>query len=172
MVGCGGTLIAPNVVLGAAHCGGYIGDEVYVSGYNSGTDSFGATAVKVVSQVRHPNYDSDTMENDFYLYRLENEVFPNTQVTLTLNQNGAKPATGDDLTTLGLGLLSEGGNAPDRLRDVVVPTVSNQYCGSSQAYGSEFYPDLMLCASGPGKDSCHVSMAVATKIICSSNRPR
>jgi trypsin len=165
MLGCGGTLIAPNVVLGAAHCGGYIGDEVFVSGYKSGTDEDGAIGVKVVSQVRHPNYDADTMENDFYLYRLETEVFPDTQVTLTVNQNGGQPAAGDDLTVLGLGTLSSGGNAPGELRDVVVPTVSNQDCGSNQAYGSEFYPDLMLCAGGPGKDSCQVSMAVAARIV-------
>lgn len=156
MLGCGGTLIAPNVVLGAAHCGGYIGEEVFVSGYRFGSEAFGAIGVKVVAQVRHPNFDSLTMENDFYLYQLEREVFPtsNTQVTLTLNQNGATPAAGDDLTVLGLGLTSSGGSTPDLLRDVVVPAVSNADCGSSQSYGSEFYPDVMLCAGDSGKDSC------------------
>jgi secreted trypsin-like serine protease len=138
---------------------GFIGEELYVSGFKYGTDEFGATAVKVVSQVRHPSYNPDTMENDFYLYKLERDVSINTQVTLTLNQDGAKPAVGDDLTVLGLGTLSSGGSTPDFLKDVVVPTVSNQYCGSAQSYGSEFYPDLMLCAGEPGKDSCQVSMA-------------
>jgi len=55
---------------------------------------------------------------------LEKEVFPNSKITLTVNDNGATPADGQDLTVLGLGLLSEGGPAPNVLHDVVVPTVS------------------------------------------------
>ena len=155
MLGCGGTLIAPNVVLGAAHCGGYVGEKVYVSGYQYGSSQYGTTAVKVVDQVEHPNYNPNTNENDFYLFKLESEVFPATQVTLTLNQDGAMPAPDDELTVLGLGLLEEGGSTtPDFLNDVVVPTVSNEFCASSQSYGSDFHPDVMLCAGMPQKDSC------------------
>ena len=154
MLGCGGTLIAPNVILGAAHCGDYLGQEVYVSGYQYGTAQHGATGVMVVDQVQHPNYDPYTMENDFYLYKLESEVFPATQVILTLNQDGAVPAADDELTVLGLGVLEQGGTTPDFLNDVVVPTVSNEFCGSSQSYGDEFFPEVMLCAGVPQKDSC------------------
>eukprot|EP00934_Nitzschia_sp_Nitz4_P002594 Nitzschia sp. Nitz4//scaffold30_size153850//151812//153824//NITZ4_002804-RA/size153850-augustus-gene-0.78-mRNA-1//-1//CDS//3329547342//2584//frame0 len=157
MQGCGGTLIAPNVVLSAAHCGGYLGDTIFVSGYQYGSTSYGAVAEKVVAQKRHPNFNSNTMANDFYLFKLENEVYPDTSVTLTLNDQSSVPSTGQDLTVLGLGTLSSGGTTPDKLHDVVVPAVSNSYCSSWSSYGSEFISSVMLCAgdtSSGGIDSC------------------
>lgn len=157
MSGCGGTLIAPNVVLGAAHCGGYAGSTVYVSGYEYGSTSHGTVAVRVVAQQRHPAFNSFTMENDFYLYRLEEEVFPDTSVTLSLNANSNTPSTGEILTVLGLGTLYSDGPAPDTLMDVEVPTVSNSYCSSNSAYGNEFVASVMLCAGdieSGNKDSC------------------
>ncbi len=154
MGGCGGTLIAPDVVLGAAHCGGYVGETVYVSGYEFGTDTFGAVAVRVIAQARHPNYVDSTSQNDFYLYRLETEVVIDTQITLSLNEDAANPFDGQELTVLGLGLLESGGAAPNFLNDVVVSTVSNEFCASSESYGSEFYSDVMFCAGDSQTDSC------------------
>ena len=148
MVGCGGTLIAPDVVLGAAHCGGYVGQTVYVSGYVFGTDAEGAIAVRVVDEERHPNYNRRTEENDFYLYRLEREVFPAGDITLTVSR-GSDPSDGEDLTVLGLGTTSSGGSASGVLMDVQVQADSG--CGN---YGSDYVPEVMLCAGAPGKDSC------------------
>eukprot|EP00934_Nitzschia_sp_Nitz4_P002690 Nitzschia sp. Nitz4//scaffold282_size24342//8944//11622//NITZ4_008354-RA/size24342-augustus-gene-0.14-mRNA-1//1//CDS//3329545626//2680//frame0 len=157
MTGCGGTLIAPDVVLSAAHCGGYAGKTVYVSGYEYGTESYNTVAVQVTSSQIHPNYNSNSMVNDFYLHKLQSAVSISTSVTLSLNQATSVPSTGQDLTVLGLGTLSSGGNTPTYLRDVVVPAVSNSFCSSGSSYGSEFDSSVMLCAgdtSSGGIDSC------------------
>lgn len=151
MLGCGGTLIAPDVVLGAAHCGGYLGNTILVAGYTYGTVTGETIAVRVVDQVRHPNYNRRTYANDFYLYRLEREVYPETDgITLSVNTNGGFPTDGQDLTVMGLGTLSSGGTSgATNLRDVEVQM--DESCGR---YGSEYEPDIMLCAGARNKDSC------------------
>jgi trypsin len=140
MNGCGGTLIGPDVVLSAGHCGGYVGETVTI----------GDIAVEIIKQQIHPNYSDG---NDFYLYKLMQPVdISSFGVTLTLNTDGSQPVAGQDLTTLGLGATSEGGDGASSLRDVVVPTVSDTDCDA--AYGSGYIPSIMLCAGEGGKDSC------------------
>eukprot|EP00934_Nitzschia_sp_Nitz4_P000533 Nitzschia sp. Nitz4//scaffold46_size129759//123241//124846//NITZ4_003527-RA/size129759-augustus-gene-0.29-mRNA-1//-1//CDS//3329552673//533//frame0 len=154
---CGGTLIAPNVVLSAAHCGGAKGRTVYVSGYKYGSTANGAIAVKIVAQKRHPNYNSNTMDNDFFLYKLEREVYPDTDISVLVNTNGNKPSNGQTLRVIGLGLLKENGNAPTYLQDVQVQAVSNNRCNRASSYDGEVNGATMLCAgvSDYSKDSCN-----------------
>ena len=142
MNGCGGTLIGPSLVLSAAHCGSYLGQTVTI----------GTTRVAVVKSRRHPSYNSNTMENDFYLHQLRSPV-TTSGARVTLNSNAALPSAGQSLTTLGLGLTSDGGSPSSSLRDVVVPAVSNANCQS--IYGSSvFKTNVMFCAGEGGKDSC------------------
>jgi len=141
MGGCGGTLIGPDIVLGAAHCGGYVGQTVTI----------GTSIREVVDGRMHPSYNSDTSENDFFLHRLGSPV-TTTGAQVTLNNDPAAPWAGQALTILGLGLTSEGGSASDSLRDVAVPTISDTGCES--AYGSSYVSDVMFCAGEGGKDSC------------------
>jgi trypsin len=142
MNGCGGTLIGPNVVLSAGHCGSYIGSNVRIGG----------TRVQVVQQSRHPSYNTNTLANDFYLHRLKTPVTTSGAI-VTLNSNGSRPADGEALTVLGLGLTSEGGSPSSVLRDVVVQALPNANCVT--AYGSSrYFSNNMLCAAAPGKDAC------------------
>jgi hypothetical protein len=143
MNGCGGTLIGPDVILGAAHCGSYVGDTVNIGG----------TRIEVIQEQIHPKYNDDTSENDFYLYKLISPVdISGSGTTVTVNPDGSKPSAGQDLTVLGLGVTSEGGSLATSLRDVVVPTVSDVGCKA--AYGSSFISSVMFCAGVEGKDSC------------------
>lgn len=147
-------MIAPGVILGAAHCGELTGHTVYVSGYEHGTATFGAIPVRIVSQAQHPDYNMDTFENDFALYQLEEEIFLDTQVTVSLNDDATQPFDGQYLTVLGLGKLATDGGHPTFLNDVVVSTVSSDYCASSESYGSQFNADVMFCAGDSSADSC------------------
>jgi trypsin len=142
MNGCGGTLIGPNIVLSAGHCGSYLGQSVKIGG----------TRYTVTAERRHPNYNSNTVEYDFYLHKLRSSV-TTSGASVTLNTNAAVPSAGQDLTVLGLGTTSEGGTSlTTSLRDVVVDAYSNDQCQS--AYGSDFSSTVMFCAGRSGKDSC------------------
>lgn len=144
---CGGALIAPNVVLTAAHCVGEAGEEVHAV---IGDDLVSTTSECEERIVGHmwpnENYDADTYDGDWALILLTRpSVYP---VVATL---ATTPAPVDmELTAAGWGTLSSGGEAPDAIQEVNLGVVSLEEC--SAAYGS--LTPAMMCASYPGKDTC------------------
>jgi hypothetical protein len=151
-------LIAPNVVLTAAHCGNYNGDSVIVGAYKAGKTTNGAESRTVNAYKKHPQYNSNTEGNDFALLRLSSPVNFATSVELFINDQYSVPEEdgGDDLTVLGLGITSENGSSPNKLRDVVVQAVNTDDCNAGSAYAGDVDDDVMFCAGvdGGGKDSC------------------
>jgi secreted trypsin-like serine protease len=156
MDGCGGSLIAPGVVLSAAHCGDYDGYAVMVGGYERGEITDGAVSRTVAETRFHPNYNGNTEENDFMLLRLESPVTMSSNVELALNDDFGIPQNNQYLTVLGLGSLEEGGDSPNFLRDVVVQAVDTNECNVGSVYGGDVNGDSMFCAGVDegGKDSC------------------
>jgi len=154
--GCGGSLIAPNVVLTAAHCGSFQGDSVVVGAYRYDSTANNAVRVSVSADVQHPNYDDFTTSNDFRLLRLSQDVtIGGSNVVLSINDQSSRPSNGQDLTVLGLGTTSEDGNEADILRDVVVQAIPTSTCNQPISYGGDVEAN-MFCAgvNGGGKDSC------------------
>jgi trypsin len=142
--GCGGSLIAPNVVLTAAHCEAYesfVGKNALVGAYRRQNTSNGAVWVNIEKATAHPQYDSKTTNNDFLLLKLSQSV--DISNILSLNFDGAVPVTGEDLTVLGVGTTSQGGSQASHLMDVVVDAVSTNQCNDD--YGG-LITDEMFCA--------------------------
>ena len=135
-------------------CGSFQGSNVIVGAYRSGSTDNGAVRVSVSNEAKHPNYNDNTVENDFLLLRLSEPVTMTTNVVLTLNDQYATPTDGEDLTVLGLGATSEGGSSASILRDVVVQAIDTNEC--NQAYNGDVDDASMFCAGvdGGGKDSC------------------
>ncbi|KAL7545846.1 hypothetical protein ACHAWF_009194, partial [Thalassiosira exigua] len=65
---CGGSLIAPDVVLSAAHCAG--GKYQAIIGRHS-LESNDGDVVDIEDEMMHPDYDDDMTENDFMLLFLK-----------------------------------------------------------------------------------------------------
>mmetsp|Transcript_1608 Transcript_1608/g.2807 ORF Transcript_1608/g.2807 Transcript_1608/m.2807 type:complete len:407 (+) Transcript_1608:224-1444(+) len=166
--GCGASLIAPGVVLSAAHCAPYgdeyIGRTVRVGAFrmNKLWDTNSIDRV-VVEQANHPAYSDQTVDNDFMLLRLAEPVEMDTTVTLELSNNVNDIQGGNELTVLGLGVTANcflgfcwGGNsAPSQLMDVDIQAYSDADCIDAYGVGTNGVQiDSMFCAGAVGRDSC------------------
>jgi trypsin len=152
--GCGGSLIADDIVLTAAHCAGAFDGEVYVGPNQQYSTAGGAERIAVQAEVPHPNYNSNTEAYDFMLLKLARPVSNPNLKPVPLNRNGSNPAPSDVLTVIGFGATSENGNGSNQLKQVNVDAISYNTC--NQQYGGDIINELMLCAgvTGGGKDSC------------------
>jgi trypsin len=157
---CTGTLVTPDWVLSAGHCGSVTGAavaspaswppqliNVRIGGVNQNDGER-----RAVSQVEvHPDYLL-TSGYDISLLRLsQSSTMAPTQVA------GAGERSiwtaGALETIVGWGDTSEGGDLPDNLQEARVPITTDQYCAG--AY-SDFDPKTMVCAGFPqgGVDTC------------------
>ncbi|KAG9405067.1 hypothetical protein AC1031_004169 [Aphanomyces cochlioides] len=147
---CGGSLIAPNVILTAAHCtvelNGALKYAVIGTHYNGGTQ-YGET-IAIKQQIVHPKYNRNTNSNDFAIYILASNA-KTAPVTVSFDTVAASVP----VVVRGWGATSQGGSSPNVLLELTVNSLSNTQCAS---YLSGYTVDsTMLCAGGQaGKDSC------------------
>ena len=149
-VGCGGSLIAPGIILTAAHCAG----NIRTARIGSNKANSGGVVKSVITECMHPNYQSSTTTNDYLLLKLDSPVDINQFPPIQLNNNKAVPQTNQILTVIGYGATSEGGSGSNTLLKVAVPANSHQQC--NQQYGGSIVENVMFCAGekSGGKDSC------------------
>ncbi|CAK4146938.1 unnamed protein product [Aphanomyces euteiches] len=147
---CGGSLIAPNVILTAAHCtvelNGALKYAVIGTHYNGGTTSGETIAIK--QQIVHPKYNSNTNTNDFAIYLLASNA-KTAPVPVSFDTVGASVP----VVVRGWGATSQGGSSPNVLLELTVNSLSNTQCANLlKGYNVD---STMLCAGGQaGKDSC------------------
>jgi len=150
---CGGSLIHSDIVLTAAHCNSIFSNSVIVNAYRLNSASTnGAVERRVVKRLRHPDYNSGTLSNDFMLLKLNSPV---TSITpIPYNTSPSVPSQGDELKVVGLGTTRAGGSQARTLREVVVETYSDQQC--DRMYSGSIVKRTMFCAGVDqgGKDSC------------------
>lgn len=172
---CGGSLIAPGVVLTAAHCyeQAVIGDYVTVGPIDPRGLTMNARNVKIARMAYHPDFDNDGNIYDYMLLQLEEPLTATGNVVFSLNQDDFIPADGQDVTVMGFGLLIENRYGwPDRLQKVVVQAVPFDACNATYVEnGDVLDEDIMLCAGveGGGKDSCRGDSG-APLVIVNGNR--
>jgi trypsin len=155
---CTGTLIAPNYVLTAGHCGSVTGAAVGTpAGWPAaainvriGSNKSGQGELVPVSQVIvQPNYLVNS-GYDITLLKLSRDSV-NTPTKVANDASLWQPDTLEKI--VGWGTTSEGGSTPSTLQEAQVPITTDAYCGN--AY-SDFDPKTMVCAGFPqgGVDTC------------------
>jgi len=149
--GCGASLIHDDIVLTAAHCNEIATNTVHVGAFETKTISNGAVLATIAKRVVHPNYNPNTLVNDFLILKLKSPV---DKVPVTLNRNSTIPTSGEDLVAVGMGRLMTNGNVPAYLQEVTVQAVDHNTC--NEKYSGTIDAAFQLCAgvAGGGKDTC------------------
>ncbi|KAL3674683.1 hypothetical protein V7S43_000623 [Phytophthora oleae] len=148
---CGGTLIASQYLVTAAHCVKTDEATIYASiGSAFGSGSGDGQQVKVVEGYRHPMYNKSKHLYDVGVLKLEKEVTTNTADLCAAD--GSDNEVGTVATVRGWG-LTENGSQSFLLEEVNVKIVSSAECNKEY---SDRITEGMLCAGeGDGKDTCN-----------------
>lgn len=161
---CGGSLIASDMVLTAAHCqgGSY---NVVIGRHNLNSNS--GDSIPMQLEIPHPKYNDMTTDADWMLVKLERPTTQNVPF-IRLNSNGNSPQVGQQVTVMGWGDMTQDDitqDLADVLMSVDVNVISNSDCDASSgsingwtdSYNGQITSN-MLCAADKGQDSvCETS---------------
>jgi trypsin len=157
---CGGSLIAKDMVLTAAHCqgGSY---KVVIGRHNLNSKS--GESISMRREIPYPQYNSKNTDGDWMIILLDSSTTQNVPL-IKLNMDASKPSPQSEVTVMGWGDTTADDytqELADELKSVTVNVISNSDCdassgtinGWSDSYEGQI-TDNMMCARDNGEDSC------------------
>lgn len=152
--GCGGSLIWTDIILSAGHCNGDIWKDALIGAYKYRSQNYGAELILVDRNIVHPNFNHQTMHNDYRILRVKHlPKLPHQICTLNRRKYNYPPA-GAGVTVIGMGSVGQNTeHHPNFLAKATLRMVSFPTCQSN--FHGTLFEDTMMCATGgTSRDTC------------------